>query len=144
MSAWRRFALAGLAGLLLAGLLGLAAWFVPSIVPAPISPARAGGPLVPRIFLLGLGFLAVAELPLMLFVLVRLSYSMRGGQTTLNLTHLAYVAFPAVYALLGTGLTGERWWAVLMFFLAMVRLVMSLLAVQLPPPARSFRPGNRK
>ncbi|MCZ7567913.1 MAG: hypothetical protein M5U01_04835 [Ardenticatenaceae bacterium] len=143
MSPGRRFALAGLAGFLLAAILSLIAWFVPTFVPALIAPARVGGPTIPRLVLLGLGFLAVAELPLLLIAMVRLSYSAQG-QTILNLTHLAYVAFPAVYGLLGSGLTGERWWAGLMFILAPVRLVMSLLAVQVPPPAKVLGRGDRK
>lgn len=144
MSAWRRFALAGLVGLVVAALLSVVAWLVPEFVPSLVTAERTGGPTIPRVLLLGLGFFAVFELPLMLMALVRLSYNTRGGQTVLNLTHLAYVAFPAVYALLGTGLTGERWWVLLMLGLSLVRLVMSLLAVQIPPPAKTFRPGGRK
>jgi hypothetical protein len=136
MSASRRFAVAGFLGLGIAVLLSVVAWFVPTFVPALITPARAGGSALPRLVLLGLGFIAVAELPLMLIVLVRLARGGREGQRILELTHLAYVAFPAIYGLLGTGLTGERWWALVMFGLTPVRLIMSLLGVSVPPPER--------
>lgn len=127
-----RFRWAGIAGLLAALLLSGLGWWLPSFLPALLAPDRIG-PAAPRIFLLVLGLIATAEMPLMLLVLVQLA---RRGTSVgiLAFTHFGYVLFPAIYALLGTALTGERWWLLAMLFLALVRLVMSLLAVRLPTP----------
>jgi len=125
---WRPFWGIGLVGLVVGLALSVLAWWLPSLlaVAALLGPGTVG-PGLTRLFLILLGLIVVLEMPFMLFVLVRLA---RGEQwNALILTHGVYVAFPGVYGVLGGVLTGQRWWAVVMFFLCTVRLVFSLLAL---------------
>lgn len=125
---WRPFWVAGLVGLVAgAGLCGMAWWLPgPLAALALLSPAVVGRGLT-QLFLIVLGLIVVFEMPLMLFVLVRLARERQTG--ILFTTHGVYVAFPGVYGVLGGVLTGQRWWAPLMFFLCAMRLVFSLLAL---------------
>ncbi|MDQ4074830.1 MAG: HAD-IIA family hydrolase [Chloroflexota bacterium] len=126
----RAFLLAGAVGFVLSLLLALTAFVAVRALPglALLSEAYLGTSLPAFIFLLALGSLAVLELPLVLIILVRLA---RRGATrwTLNGLHFAYVAFPGFYGVLGTFLTGERWWLWLMLLLSGARYASSAAAI---------------
>lgn len=124
------FVVAGLVGLGVGILLCLVAWWIPQYLAslAILGAAAWGSKWPPRLFLLALGLIVTVELPLMLYVMLRLARnSQRAG--LVSLTHAGYVAFPGIYALLGTVLTGERWWAWVMLFLSGIRVVISSITV---------------
>ncbi|GEM_PF-3992600 len=127
---WRPFWLAGLVGLVAGGLLSLMAWWVPGTLEgvAFLRPDLAGQ-VVTRLFLIALGLIVVMEMPFMIFVMVRLAREGSISGHLLVAMHGVYVAFPGVYALLGSTLTQQRWWAWPMLFLCFMRLVLSLLAL---------------
>ncbi|MDQ7029649.1 MAG: hypothetical protein Q9O62_07665 [Ardenticatenia bacterium] len=127
---WRPFWLAGLVGLLVGGGLSVVAWWVPGVLGrvALLRPDLAGETIT-RLFLIALGLIVVMEMPFMLFVMVRLARAGTVSGPLLVATHGLYVAFPGVYALLGSVLTQQRWWAWPMLFLCAMRLVLSLLAL---------------
>jgi hypothetical protein len=124
---------AGFAGLVAAVLVSVLAWYAPGMVTILLTTARVGV-WAPRIFLLALGLVACLELPLMLLLMIQM-IKRANGITLLPLVNFSYVFFPAVYALLGTMLTGQRWWVFVMLLLAFMRFISSLLAIRLPAPA---------
>lgn len=130
MTAEGAFRRAGIAGVFAGIALTLLAWWLPPLLSplALFSIDAWDSPWPARVFLLGLGLIVALEIPLMLWALVRLA---RAGHQNrlLNLTHLGYVAFPGVYALIGTVLTAQQWWAWIMLFLVAMRIILSLLAV---------------
>ncbi|MGH2543553.1 MAG: HAD-IIA family hydrolase, partial [Ardenticatenaceae bacterium] len=139
----REFLMAGAAGLLVGLLLNLlVVALTPLFAPvALLSPAHLGTPLGALIFLLLLGLLVAAELPLVLYALIRMARQ-RAPAVALNALHLAYVAFPAFYGMLGGLLTGERWWPWAMGFLSFLRLVSSALAIDPPQMAERHARGQ--
>lgn len=130
MTAKEAFQRAGIAGIFVGTIVTLLAWWLPRLLSplALLSVDAWDSPWPARLFLLGLGLIVVLEIPLMLWVLIRLA---RAGDknTLLNLTHVGYVAFPGVYALIGTVLSAQRWWAWIMLFLVGMRVILSMLAV---------------
>lgn len=129
----RQFVLAGALGLVLALLTSLLTFFLAPALPglAFLAQPPLDSTLPAMLFLLAIGFLAVAELPVVLFALLRMA---RRGlpAITLNGTHLAYTFFPAVYGAMGTLLTGERWWLAVMALLAFMRLFTSAFLISDP------------
>ncbi len=126
----RGFLQAGAVGLVAALLLSVAVFVVAAYLRglALLGEERLGTPWGALLFLLALGLLAVMELPLVLWVLVRLARQGVAGPT-LNALHFGYVLFPALYGALGALLTGERWWLAVMALLAGARLVTSAAAI---------------
>lgn len=130
MTAQASFRRAGIAGILAGAVVALLAWWLPRLLSplALLSVEAWDSPWAARLFLLGLGLIVVLETPLMLWVLIKLARA--GDQNRLlTLTHVGYVAFPGVYALIGTVLSAERWWAWIMLFLVGMRVILSMLAV---------------
>lgn len=124
------FRRAGIAGIFGGIILTLLAWWLPTVLSplALLSVDAWDSPWPARLFLLGLGLIVVMETPFMLWALTRLARA--GDQNQLlTLTHLAYIAFPGIYALIGTVLSGQRWWAWIMLFLVGMRIILSMLAV---------------
>lgn len=130
MTAQDTFQRAGIAGIVVGTIVTILAWWLPRLLSplALLSVDAWGSPWPARLFLLGLGLIVVLEIPLMLWVLIRLARA-GGKNTLLNLTHVGYVAFPGVYALIGTVLSAQRWWAWIMLFLVGMRVILSMLAV---------------
>jgi 4-nitrophenyl phosphatase len=124
----KQFLLAGIAGMVLAFLLSLLLYIVNPFFSslAFLSPEQLGSTMGATLFLLLLGFIVMAEWPMMLFVLARLA---RQGVSAflMNGTHLAYTLFPALYGVLGALLTGQNWWLGLMALSSLLRLSTSLL-----------------
>lgn len=91
-----------------------------------LSAEQLGSTMGATLFLLLLGFIVMAEWPMMLFVLARLA---RQGVSAflMNGTHLAYTLFPALYGVLGALLTGQNWWLGVMALSSLLRLSTSLL-----------------
>lgn len=137
------FVRAGVAGSGAALLLSLLLWFTASALQglAFLSAERVGNNLGAILFLLVLGFIAVAEWPVMLFVMIRMA---RRGlpAPALLATHFTYTVFPAVYGALGTALTGERWWLPVMALLSLFRLSTSAVAIR--PEEMAEREATRQ
>jgi len=129
-NARRTFLLSGVGGLLVGTLFCLLTWWLsdPTSLLALLAPERLGSPWPTRILLFGLGLIVVSEIPMMLWVLVRLAKE-RQARLFTHLTHATYTAFPGVYALMGGVLTGQRWWAWPMLFVCVFRFTLSTLAV---------------
>ncbi|KPL86297.1 hypothetical protein [Ardenticatena maritima] len=126
----RTFVWYGVGGLVLGTLFCLLTWLLsaPTSWLAFLSPERLGSPWPTRILLFGLGLIVVSEIPMMLWVLIRMAKE-RQVRFLTNLTHATYTAFPGVYALMGGLLTGQRWWAWPMLFICVFRFTVSTLAV---------------
>lgn len=124
----KQFLLAGIAGTILAFLLSFLLVIINPFFSslAFLSAEQLGETWGATLFLLLLGFIVMAEWPMMLFVLVRLA---RQGVSAflMNGTHLAYTFFPALYGALGSVLTGQNWWIGVMALSSLLRLSTSVL-----------------
>ena len=128
MSPFRRnLLLAGIGGLLASLLLAaLSSWLVTSGVLSPPLPYR----LVTWLLVIILGVFSLAEIPVMIFAMRRLSAERTGNLRLVAGLNALYVFFAAVYGAPVGLLTGSVDWGLALSTLSMVRLVTSLLFVR--------------
>ena len=128
MSPFRRnLLLAGIGGLLASLLLAaLSSWLVTSGVLSPPLPYR----LVTWLLVIILGVFSLAEIPVMIFAMRRLSAERTGNLRLVAGLNAVYVFFAAVYGAPVGLLTGSVDWGLALSTLSMVRLVTSLLFVR--------------
>ncbi len=127
----RDFAIVGIVGAVVGILLGLLLYaLAPALAPlALLSRNYLGTNLVTLVFLLVLGFVAMAEWPLMLFAMIRLARQAAPAWVQLG-THAAYALFPAIYGAIGLILTGQVWWLWVMLLVIPFRLISSLYGIR--------------
>lgn len=128
MSRFRRnLLLAGIGGLLASVLLAAAAsWAVTSETLIPPLPYR----LVSWLLVVILGAFSLAEIPMMVFAMRRLSAERTSNLHMVAGLNALYVFFAAVYGAPVSLLTGSVGWGLALSALSVVRLVTSLLFVK--------------
>jgi len=132
MTRFRRdLTLAGLGGLVVGLLLALGAtWLVTSGGFDPPLPYA----VVALLLVILLGGFSLAEIPLMIFALRRLSGGHVGNQRIVVGVNALYVLFAAVYAAPIILLTGKVTWGLALSVFCVVRFVSSLVLVREPAP----------
>ncbi len=128
MSPFRRnLLLAGIGGLLASLLLAAtSSWLVTSAILSPPLPYR----LVAWLLVVILGIFSLAEIPVMVFAMRRLSAECTGNSRLVAGLNALYVFFAAVYGAPVGLLTGSVGWGLALSALSVVRLVTSLLFVR--------------
>ena len=132
MSRFRRnLTLAGIGGLLASFLLaGISVWVVTSGMLTPPLPHRP----VTLLLAIILGGFSLAEIPVMIFAMRRLSAEHLDNQRVVAGLNALYVFFAAVYGAPVTLLTGSLSWGLALCTLSVVRFVTSLAFVREPAP----------
>jgi len=130
MSRFRRnLMLAGIAGLLAGLLLAVVStWLVTSGILSPPLPY----PSVALLLVVVLGGFSLAEIPIMIFTMRRLSAESTDNHRVVAGLNALYVLFAAVYGVPVSLLTGSVGWALALCALGLVRFVTSLAFVQEP------------
>ena len=130
MSRFRRnLALTGIAGLLVSLLLAVVStWLVISGILSPPLPYR----LVALLLVVVLGGFSLAEIPMMIFTMRRLSAESADNHRVVAGLNALYVLFAAVYGVPVSLLTGSVGWGLALCALSLVRFVTSLAFVQGP------------
>ena len=128
MSPFRRnLLLSGIGGLLASLLLAAtSSWLVTSGVLSPPLPYR----LVAWLLVVILGVFSLAEIPVMVFAMRRLSIECTGNPRLVAGLNALYVFFAAVYGAPVGLLTGSVGWGLALSALSVVRLGTSLLFVR--------------
>jgi hypothetical protein len=127
----RNLLLTGVAGLLICGALAfLAVWLVQASIVKPPFPFQ----LVAILLALILGSFSIAEVPLMVVALRRLTAEKAGNRRAVCGLNLLYISFAAVYGAPVTLLTGSSIWGLALSALGLVRFLTSLAFVQEPRP----------
>ena len=131
MSRFRRnLILAGIAGLLASLLLAVVStWLVTSAILSPPLPFHS----VALLLAVVLGGFSLAEIPMMLFTMRRLSAESTDNHRVVAGLNALYVLFAAVYGVPVSLLTGSVGWGLALCALSIVRFVTSLAFV--PEPA---------
>ena len=104
----------------------LAIWLVQVSVVKPPFPHK----LIAILLALILGAFSIAEVPLMVFALRRLTAERAGNRGAVCSLNLLYVSFAAVYGAPVTLLTGSSPWGLALCALGLVRFLTSLAFVQ--------------
>ena len=130
MSRFRRnLMLAGSGGLLASLLLALVStWMVTSGILSPPLPYRS----VALLLVIVLGGFSLAEIPIMIFTMRRLSAERTDNHRVVAGLNTLYVLFAAVYGVPVSLLTGSVGWGLTLCALSLVRFVTSLAFVQGP------------
>jgi hypothetical protein len=120
--------ISGLAGLLACLLLAaISTWLVTGgRVKPPLPPFL---PLTLVLVVILAGF-SLAEIPLMVYALRRLTLERQSNQGAVVAVNAIYVAFASAYGLPLLFLTGDLTWTLALCSLALVRLISSLLFVR--------------
>lgn len=127
----RKLVLSGLAGLLTGALLASgSAWLVMSGKLRPPFPYR----IVEVALVILLGGLSLAEIPLMLFALRRISTNQERNARTAATLNGFYVLFAAVYGVPVGLLTGNVTWTLFLSAFCIIRFATSLAFVREPAP----------
>ena len=125
----RNLMLTGIAGLLICGALAfLAVWLVQVCIVEPPFPQK----LIAFLLALILGAFSIAEVPLMVFALRRLTVEKAGNRGAVCGLNLLYVSFAGVYGAPVTLLTGSSQWGLALCALGLVRFLTSLVFVREP------------
>ena len=130
MSRFRRnLMLAGIAGLLAGLLLAVVStWLVTSGILSPPLPYRS----VALLLVVVVGGFSLAEIPIMIFTMRRLSAESTDNHRVVAGLNALYVLFAAVYGVPVSLLTGSMGWGLALCALSLVRFITSLAFVQEP------------
>ena len=130
MSGFRRnLHLAGIGGLLASfALAAFSAWIVTSGILPPPLPYQP----VALLLLILLGGFSIAEIPVMIFVLRRLSAERSDNHRVVAGLNALYVFFAAVYGVPTILISGSIGWGLALCALSVVRLATSLAFVRGP------------
>ena len=130
MSRFRRnLMLAGISGLLASSLLAIVStWLVTSKILSPPLPYRS----VALLLVVVLGGFSLAEIPIMIFTMRRLSAESTDNHRVVAGLNALYVLFAAVYGVPVSLLTGSMGWGLALCALSLVRFITSLAFVQEP------------
>lgn len=130
MSRFRRnLMLAGISGLLASLLLAIVStWLVTSKILSPPLPYRS----VALLLVVVLGGFSLAEIPIMIFTMRRLSAESTDNHRVVAGLNALYVLFAAVYGVPVSLLTGSMGWGLALCALSLVRFITSLAFVQEP------------
>ena len=130
MSQFRRnLILAGVTGLLASLLLAaISTWVVTSRILVPPLPYRP----VTLLLAILLGGFSIAEIPVMIFAMRRLTAERPDNHRVVAGLNALYVFFAAVYGVPVTLLTGSVGWGLALCALGVVRFVTSLAFVREP------------
>jgi len=130
MSCFRRnLMLAGIAGLLAGLLLAVVSmWLVTSGILSPPLPYRS----VALLLVVVLGGFSLAEIPIMILTMRRLSAESTDNHRVVAGLNALYVLFAAVYGVPVSLLTGSVGWGLVLCAFSLVRFVTSLAFVQEP------------
>lgn len=128
MSRFRRnLILAGIGGLLASLLLAvISTWMVTSGILNPPLPYRS----VALLLAVVLGGFSLAEIPIMIFTLRRLSAERTDNHRVVAGLNALYVLFAAVYGVPVSLLTGSVGWGLALCSLSLIRFLTSLAFVQ--------------
>jgi hypothetical protein len=128
MSRFRRnLILAGIGGLLASLLLAVvSSWMLTSGMLSPPLPYRS----VALLLVIVLGGFSLAEIPIMIFTMRRLSAERTDNHRVVAGLNALYVLFAAVYGVPVSLLTGSVGWGLALCALSLVRFVTSMAFVQ--------------
>ena len=130
MSRFRRnLILAGVGGLLASLLMAIgSSWAVTSGAVSPPLPYHA----VTLLLAVLLAGFSLAEIPVMIFAMRRLSIERQGNHHVVAALNSLYVFFAAVYGVPVSLLTGSVCWGLALCALSVIRFATSLVFVQEP------------
>ena len=130
MSRFRRnLVLAGIAGMLASLLLAVVStWLVTSGILSPPLPYRS----VALLLVVVLGGFSLAEIPMMIFIMSRLSAERTDNHRVVAGLNALYVLFATVYGVPVSLLAGSVGWGLALCALSIVRFIASLAFVREP------------